>query len=75
MNPLDLIAIVMLVLAIVLGIRSGALPQLIGLMGAAVAALAGLAILPSVTGFLDSLPAAATTRSSARPRSSRRSPG
>jgi S1-C subfamily serine protease len=57
-NPLDFIAIVMLVLAIVLGIRSGALPQLLGLMGAAVAALAGLAILPSVTGFLDSLPAA-----------------
>jgi len=56
-NPLDLVAIVMLVLAVVLGIRSGALPQLLGLMGAAVAALAGLAILPSVTSFLDSLPA------------------
>jgi S1-C subfamily serine protease len=57
-NPLDLIAIVMLVLAIVLGIRSGALPQLLGLMGAAVAALTGLAILPTVTPILDSLPAA-----------------
>jgi S1-C subfamily serine protease len=56
-NPLDAIAILMLVLAIVLGVRSGALPQLLGLMGAAVAALAGLAILPAATPFLDSLPA------------------
>jgi S1-C subfamily serine protease len=45
------------VLAVVLGIRSGAMPQLLGLMGAAVAALTGLAILPSVTPILDSLPA------------------
>ena len=58
MNPLDLLAIVILVLAIVLGVRSGALPQLLGLLGAAVAALAGLAILPAATPFLDSLPAA-----------------
>ena len=58
MNPLDLLAIVMLVLAIVLGVRSGALPQLLGLVGAAVAALTGLAVLPSVTPILDSLPAA-----------------
>jgi len=48
----------MLVLAVVLGVRSGALPQLIGLLGAAVAALTGLAILPAVTPILDSLPAA-----------------
>jgi S1-C subfamily serine protease len=47
----------MLVLAIVLGVRSGALPQLLGLMGAAVAALAGLAVLPAVTPILDSVPA------------------
>jgi S1-C subfamily serine protease len=57
-NPLDLFAIAMLVLAVVLGVRSGALPQLLGLLGAAVAALTGLAILPSVTPFLDNLPAA-----------------
>jgi S1-C subfamily serine protease len=57
-NPLDFVAILLLVLAVVLGLRSGALPQLLGLLGAAVAALAGLAILPSVTPFLDRLPAA-----------------
>jgi S1-C subfamily serine protease len=56
-NPLDLIAIVLIVLAVLLGVRSGALPQLIGLAGAAVAALTGLAILPSVTPLLDDLPA------------------
>jgi S1-C subfamily serine protease len=57
-NPLDLLAIAMLVLAIVLGVRSGALPQLLGLLGAAVAALTGLAVLPAVTPILDSVPAA-----------------
>ena len=55
MNPLDLIAIVLIVLATLLGIRSGALPQLLGLAGAAVAALAGLAVLPTVTPILDAL--------------------
>jgi S1-C subfamily serine protease len=54
-NPLDLVAIVMIVLAMLLGIRSGALPQLLGLAGAAVAALTGLAILPAATPFLDEL--------------------
>jgi S1-C subfamily serine protease len=54
-NALDLVAILLIVVAVVLGVRSGALPQLLGLMGAAVAALSGLAILPSVTPFLDSL--------------------
>ena len=57
MNPLDLIAIVLIVLAVLLGIRSGALPQLLGLTGAAAAALAGLALLPSVTPILDELSA------------------
>jgi uncharacterized membrane protein required for colicin V production len=56
-NPLDLVAAVMLVLAVVLGVRSGALPQLLGLTGAAAAALAGLAILPAASPFLDTLPA------------------
>ena len=55
MNPLDLIAIALLVIAVILGVRSGALPQLLGLAGAAVAALAGLAILPAAGTFLDSL--------------------
>lgn len=57
MNPLDLIAILLIVLAVLLGVRSGALPQLLGLAGAAVAALAGLAVLPAVTPFLDQLSA------------------
>src|SRR5262245_14020768 len=48
----------MLVLAIVVGVRSGALPQMLGLLGAAVAALAGLALLPAVTPLLDTVPAA-----------------
>jgi S1-C subfamily serine protease len=54
-NPLDLVAILLLVLAVILGVRSGALPQLLGLAGAAIAALAGLAVLPALTPFLDSL--------------------
>src|SRR5215213_4439178 len=45
----------MLVIAVILGIRSGALPQLLGLVGAAIAALSGLAVLPAVTPFLDEL--------------------
>ena len=55
MNLLDLIAIVMIVLAMILGIRSGALPQLLGLAGAAIAALTGLAVLPAASPFLDEL--------------------
>lgn len=55
MNPLDIIAIVLLVIAMILGVRSGALPQLLGLVGAAVAALSGLALLPAVAPFLDEL--------------------
>jgi S1-C subfamily serine protease len=54
-NPLDLIAIVLIVLAVLLGVRSGALPQILGLTGAAAAALAGLALLPFVTPILDDL--------------------
>ena len=57
MNPLDVLAVVLIVVAVLLGMRSGALPQLLGLAGAAVAALTGLAILPTVTPILDDLPA------------------
>jgi S1-C subfamily serine protease len=56
-NPLDLLAIALLVIAVILGIRSGALPQLAGLFGAGVAAIAGLAVLPALTPLLDNLPA------------------
>jgi uncharacterized membrane protein required for colicin V production len=45
-----------LLIAVILGARSGALPQLIGLLGAAIAALAGLAVLPAFGGLLDGLP-------------------
>lgn len=55
MNALDLLAIALLVIAVILGVRSGALPQLLGLAGAAVAALAGLAVLPAAAGLLDGL--------------------
>ena len=58
MNPLDLVAILLLVIAVILGVRSGALPQVLGLGGAAVAALTGLAILPTAAPLLDGLPAA-----------------
>lgn len=58
MNPVDLVAVALLIIAIILGVRSGALPQLLGLGGAAVAAIAGLALLPAVSPFLDDLPAA-----------------
>ncbi len=56
MNPIDLLAVVLIVLAVLLGTRTGALPQLLGLAGAATAALTGLAILPSITSLLDQLP-------------------
>jgi S1-C subfamily serine protease len=57
-NPVDLLAIALIVIAIILGVRSGALPQLLGLSGAAIAALAGLAILPAATPLLDGIPPA-----------------
>ncbi len=57
-NPLDAIAIVLLVIAVIMGVRSGALPQVLGLIGAAIAALAGLVILPAVMPLFDDLPAA-----------------
>jgi S1-C subfamily serine protease len=55
-NTIDLVAVAMLVLAIVLGARSGALPQLAGLSGAALGAIAGFVILPVATPLLDTLP-------------------
>jgi S1-C subfamily serine protease len=54
-NPLDLLAIVLLLIAVILGIRSGALPQVFGLTGAAIAAFVGLLILPAFTPLLDDL--------------------
>jgi S1-C subfamily serine protease len=60
-NPLDLVAIVIFVIAVILGVRSGALPQILGLAGAAVAALAGLAVLPALGPLLDELNPAVRT--------------
>jgi S1-C subfamily serine protease len=55
---MDLIAIVLIVIAVILGVRSGALPQVLGLTGAAIAALTGLAILPAAVPLLDGIPPA-----------------
>jgi S1-C subfamily serine protease len=57
-NPLDILAVVFIVVAVVLGVRSGALPQLLGLAGATIAAITGLIVLPAVTPLLDTTPAA-----------------
>lgn len=46
MNPLDVAAIGLVVLGTVLGFRSGALPQVGGLLGAAVGAIGAIAALP-----------------------------
>jgi S1-C subfamily serine protease len=56
-NPIDLVAVALIVIAVLLGIRSGALPQLVGLSGAALGAAAGLVILPLGSGLLEGLPA------------------
>lgn len=56
MNALDLAALVLVVVSVVLGARSGALPQIAGLAGAALGAIVGFAILPSATPFLEGLP-------------------
>jgi S1-C subfamily serine protease len=55
-NGLDFIAVLLLVIAVIFGARSGALPQLAGLAGAAVGALIGLAALPAAASLMDSLP-------------------
>ncbi len=57
MNLVDAMAIGLLVLAVVLGVRSGALPQLGGLAGAAVGAIAALTILPTILPALSTLSA------------------
>ncbi len=57
MNPLDLVAIVLLVLAVVLGFRSGALPQVGGLLGAVGGGALVVLSLPLLVEPLDSVPA------------------
>ncbi len=57
MNPLDLVAIVLVVLAVILGFRSGALPQLGGLLGAVAGGALVVLALPSLVEPLDAIPA------------------
>lgn len=55
MNVVDLVAVALVGVSIILGIRSGALPQLAGLTGAAIGAVAGFVALPVAAPLLDSL--------------------
>lgn len=56
MNALDLVALVLVVVSVVLGARSGALPQIAGLVGAATGAVIGFVALPFATPVLEGLP-------------------
>ncbi|HEX5589980.1 MAG TPA: MarP family serine protease [Candidatus Limnocylindrales bacterium] len=56
MNPLDAGAIALLILAVLLGWRSGALPQVAGLGGAVLGAVAGLAAVPWLLPALADVP-------------------
>jgi len=57
-NPLDLVTIVLVVLAVVLGFRSGALPQVGGLLGAIGGGVLAVLALPYLVDPLGSLSAA-----------------
>lgn len=46
MNPFDLVVVVIVIVAMVVGFRSGALPQLVGLIGALVGGVLALIALP-----------------------------
>jgi S1-C subfamily serine protease len=55
-NPLDLVAIVLVILAVVLGFNSGALPQVGGVLGAVGGGALLVLALPILVGPLDSVP-------------------
>jgi S1-C subfamily serine protease len=55
-NVIDLVAIGLIVVSVILGLRSGALPQLAGLTGAAIGAVIGFVILPLAAPVLDAIP-------------------
>ena len=55
MNPYDLTAIVVLALAIVLGFRSGAVPQVGGLAGAVAGGVGGVLVIPAALGLAPEL--------------------
>ena len=52
MNPLDIVAILLVVLAVLLGFRSGALPQIGGLLGAIAGGALAILGLPLVADLL-----------------------
>lgn len=56
MNPLDLVAILLIVLAIILGFQSGALPQVGGLLGALAGGAVAVLALPLLVEPLDAVP-------------------
>ena len=56
MNPLDLVAILLIVLAIILGFQSGALPQVGGLLGALAGGAIAVLALPHLVEPLDAVP-------------------
>ena len=58
MNPLDLVAVTLVVLAVVLGFRSGALPQIGGLLGAVGGGALAVLVLPLLVDPLDAVPVA-----------------
>jgi len=51
-NPVDLLAVALVLIAAVAGFRSGALPQLGGIAGAVIGAVAGILVLPFVIELL-----------------------
>ena len=55
MNALDVIALLLVVVAIIFGARSGALPQIAGLIGAGIGAVVAFTLLPLASTLLDSL--------------------
>ncbi len=55
MNPLDIVAILLVVLATILGFRSGAFPQLGGLLGAIAGGAIVILLLPAAADPLDGL--------------------
>jgi len=55
-NVIDLLAIALIVVSVILGLRSGALPQLAGLTGAAIGAITGFVVLPITAPLLDAVP-------------------
>ena len=57
MNPLDVVAIVLVVLAVLLGFRSGALPQIGGLLGAVGGGALAVLSLPLLLEPLNNVPA------------------